>query len=81
VRATGAAQRQDLESRSREKNIAPAEQPLDRSKQPQSDSGCAGEVVLSVRSGKPRMTVKPEELVIISAKTTNTNISLPWVAH
>jgi hypothetical protein len=36
--------------------------------------------VLSVKSGKLRMTVKPEELVIISAKTTNTKIS-PWVAH
>ena len=36
--------------------------------------------VLTVGSGKIRLTLEPEELVIVSAKTTNPAIA-PWVAH
>jgi endonuclease YncB( thermonuclease family) len=36
--------------------------------------------VLVVKSGKIRLTLQPEELVIVSAKTTNPAIA-PWVAH
>jgi hypothetical protein len=36
--------------------------------------------VLVVKGGKIRLTLQPEELVIVSAKTTNPAIA-PWVAH
>jgi endonuclease YncB( thermonuclease family) len=36
--------------------------------------------VLIVKSGNIRMTLQPEQLVFVSAKTTNTAIA-PWVAH
>jgi endonuclease YncB( thermonuclease family) len=36
--------------------------------------------VLQVKGGKIKLTVKPEDLVIVSAKTTNTKIA-PWMAH
>lgn len=36
--------------------------------------------VLTVKEGKIRLTLQPEELVIVSAKTTNPAIA-PWIAH
>jgi endonuclease YncB( thermonuclease family) len=36
--------------------------------------------VLIVKSGNIRMTLQPEQLVFVSAKTTNTAVA-PWVAH
>jgi hypothetical protein len=36
--------------------------------------------VLQVKGGKIKLTVNPEDLVIVSAKTTNTKIA-PWMAH
>jgi hypothetical protein len=36
--------------------------------------------VLEVKSGKIKLTLKPEDLIIVSAKTTNTKIA-PWMAH
>jgi hypothetical protein len=36
--------------------------------------------VLAVKNGKIRLTRQPEELVIVSAKTTNP-ASAPWIAH
>jgi hypothetical protein len=36
--------------------------------------------MLTIRNGKLRMTVRPEQLVIVSAKTTDTKIA-PWMAH
>jgi hypothetical protein len=36
--------------------------------------------VLAVKSGKIRLTLEPEELVIVSAKTTNPAIA-PRIAH
>jgi hypothetical protein len=36
--------------------------------------------VLELKRGKIRLTRRPEDVVIVSAKTTNTRIA-PWVAH
>lgn len=36
--------------------------------------------VLIVKSGNIRMTLQPEQIVFVSAKTTNTAVA-PWVAH